>query len=390
VSRPLARARGGERGQGRGEGGSGPRPERDRRRDRRSALSPFRRSATVPAAPLLCRWDLDKTYLRSEFDTLRQLWRTARERGEDKVVVPGVTELMKGLRAAADRHGRGVGMYFISASPPQIGQAIRDKLRLDGVPYDGIVFKDQLQLIRRGKFGKLREHVGFKLGELFRGRAGHDPATREVLFGDDWESDPLTYSLYADVVAGRLAPDSLGPLLQRVGVDPAVVPEILALAAPVAGLGGVERICINLERRTAPASFALYGPRLVPTFNYFQTAVVLAADGWLDAGDVGAVARGLAERSGYTPRRLENSLADLVRRRLLPAHVAHRLTTPLRQADLLPVLPRGAWLARLRARIATRRRGPSTPAARGALDFDAILARTRPARGAAVAQAEAR
>ena len=40
--------------------------------------------------PLLCRWDLDKTYLRSEFDTLRQLWRTAREKGEDKVEVPGV------------------------------------------------------------------------------------------------------------------------------------------------------------------------------------------------------------------------------------------------------------------------------------------------------------
>ena len=31
----------------------------------------------APLPPLLCRWDLDKTYLRSEFDTLGQLWRTA-------------------------------------------------------------------------------------------------------------------------------------------------------------------------------------------------------------------------------------------------------------------------------------------------------------------------
>src|SRR5262249_25196609 len=215
----------------RGAGGDGG-------RHRRAALSLLRRKRRERerAAPLLCRWDLDKTYLRSEFDTLRQLWRTARERGEDKVEVPGVTDLLKGLRAAADRRGRAAAIHFISASPPQIGQAIRDKLALDGVPYDGIVFKDQLQLLRRGKFGKLREHVGFKLGELFRGRAGRDPSTRELLFGDDWESDPLTYSLYADVIAGTLAPSALEPLLRQIGVDAEVVPEIRALAAPVAGL----------------------------------------------------------------------------------------------------------------------------------------------------------
>ncbi len=303
--------------------------------------------------------------------------------------VPGVIELLKGLRAAADRRGRTVGIHFISASPPQIGQAIRDKLRLDGVPYDGIVFKDQLQLIRRGKFGKLREHVGFKLGELFRGRAGREPGTRELLFGDDWESDPLTYSLYAEVLAGTLRLDALEPLLLRVGVDREVIAGVRALAAPVAGLGGVERLCINLERRTPPAWFTLYGPRLVPTFNYFQTALVLAADGWLDPEDVAAVAHGLAARAGYTQRRLENSLADLVRRRLLPAHVTHRLTSQVREAGLLPALPRGAWLTRLRARIAGRRARVDSRTPAGALDFDAILNRTRPARDAA-AEAHAR
>ncbi len=304
--------------------------------------------------------------------------------------MPGVIELLKGLRDAATRRDRPVGIYFISASPPQIGQAIRDKLRLDGVPYDGITFKDQLQLIRRGKFGKLREHVGFKLGELFRGRAASAPETRELLFGDDWESDPLTYSLYADVVAGTLALDALDPILLRIGVDPTVVPEVHGLAASVAGLGGVERICINLERRTAPASFALYGPRLVPTFNYFQTAVVLAADGWLDPEDVAAVAQGLVTRAGYTHRRLENSLADLVRRRLVAAHVTHRLTAPVRDAGLLPKLGRGAWLARLRGRIAARR-APAPPRVPvGALDYESILARTRPARGAATPEAHAR
>ena len=33
----------------------------------------LRTRAAKSPPPLLCRWDLDKTYLRSEFDTLRQL-----------------------------------------------------------------------------------------------------------------------------------------------------------------------------------------------------------------------------------------------------------------------------------------------------------------------------
>ena len=158
------------------------------------------------------------------------------------------------------------------------------------------------------------------------------------------------------------------------------VPDLCALAARVAGWGGVDRICINLERRTPLASFARFGPRLAPTFNYFQTALVLAADGWLDPEDVVAVASGLVTRAGYTQRRLENSLADLVRRRLLSISLAHRLSHPTRQAGLLPALPRRAWITRLRTMLSERRTAAAPPV-RGALDWDDILARHRPARG---------
>jgi hypothetical protein len=149
---------------------------------------------------LLCRWDLDKTYLRTEFETVRQLLRTAFERAEDKVEVPGVAEVIKGIGETAARQGRRALVYFLSASPPQIGRAIRDKLALDGVPYDGIVFKDQLGYLRRGKLRVLREHVGFKLVHLLRGRLEAPLEARELLFGDDWESDSLIYALYADIL----------------------------------------------------------------------------------------------------------------------------------------------------------------------------------------------
>lgn len=345
-------------------------------------MSLLRRRPAPP--PLLCRWDLDKTYLRSEFDTLRQLWRTVRERGEDKVEVPGVPEVLKGLKAAASRAGRPIGIHFVSASPPQIGKAIRDKLALDGVPYDGIVFKDQLQHLTRGQFTRLREHVGFKLRELLAGRLAVPPETRELLFGDDWESDPLTYSLYADVLAGTLAPDDLGPILARLGVAPAPTLAVVGLAREAQGRGGVERIFINLERRTPPAVFRLLGARLVPTFNYFQTAVVLAADGWLEVEDVAAVARALVARSGYTPRRLENSLADCVRRGVLESAAARRLALPLRDAGLLPPVPGPRWMEWVRTHLPRTR--PRTRAA-APLDWDAVLARLRPPRVPVAAEA---
>jgi len=354
-------------------------------------MSPItrRRGAPRPPPPLVCRWDLDKTYLRSEFETIRQLLRTAFERGEDKVDVPGVVELIKAIRDAADRRSQGCRTLFVSASPPQIGKAIRAKLDLDGVPYDGIVFKNQLQHLRPGKFRNLREHVGFKLVALLSGRLEDPPETRELLFGDDWESDSLIYSLYADVVAGRLLGARLEGILRRVPVDADIIREIVPLAARAGGADAVERIFINLERRTPPAVFRLYGARVVPTFNYFQTALVLAAESYVDADDVGRVARSLIDRSGFTPRRLENSLADLVRRRLLDPDAASLLADPLREAGVLPAsgIASRPWFQRMRNVVQRRRRRlvSSIPRVTRAtpLDYDAILDRLAAARASA-------
>ena len=339
----------------------------------------------APRAPVVFRWDLDKTYLRSEFDTLRSLLRTAFERAEDKVDVPGVAELNRSLKTAAERGGRGALIYFLSASPPQIGAAIRKKLALDRVPYDGIVFKDQLAHLRRGKLRNLREHVGFKLAELLRGRLEAPPAARELLFGDDWESDSLIYSLYADVLAGRLPPVRLAHILRRIRVDPRQIEEILALAGRAAASEGVWRIFINLERRSPPANFHLFGPRLVPTFNYFQTAAVLGADGYLGAEDVARVGRALVENAGYSARRLENSLGDLVRRGHLTLTTAEALAAQLRAVGLLPAAGAGgpAWRRMLGALGRLRRRaghaaGTAAPGGTSALDYDAILDRLRP------------
>jgi hypothetical protein len=307
---------------------------------------------------LVYRWDLDKTYLKTEFDSLRELMKIPFEKAEDKVAAPGVAALIRELRASALRSGRDVRVYFISASPPQIGGAIKRKLDLDGVVYDGIVFKDQLHRIVRGKFRHLREQVGFKLTELLKARCDDPADSTDYLFGDDWESDPLIYSLYADAIAGRVQPEELAGILRALRVDGSLIEEAccLADAAPRGDL--VARIFINLERRTPPATFRYYGRRLVPTFNFLQTAACLFEEGVLGLEGVTAVASSLVTESGYSPSRLGNSLADIERRGHLSKPSAIILLRHLEQEKLLPgmaVFRFGRWRS-LWLRLGARRR----------------------------------
>ena len=356
----------------------------DARRRSPVSLRGRRRAAPAPAA-LLCRWDLDKTYLRSEFDTLRQLWRTARERGEDKVAVPGVIEVLKGLRAAADRHGRPITVLFVSASPPQIGQAIRDKL----APRRRAVRRHRVQgpapaTCAGASSRNLREHAGFKLGRAAprprrQRAAGARGAVRRRLGGGPAHLLALRRRAWP---AGCRSKRS-GRFSLRVGVDPAAVPDLCRTGGT---RGGAGRCRPHLHQPGAADAARVVrahsAPRLAPTFNYFQTALMLAADGWLDPEDVVAVASGLVTRAGYTQRRLDNSLGrpgppppavDLPR--------APACRTRRDKRDCCRRRPRRAWITRLRAMLSERRTAAARAAVRGALDWDDILARHRPARG---------
>ncbi len=333
---------------------------------------------------LVFRWDLDKTYLLSEFETLREMMRIPFEKAEDKVAAPGVAALLRGLREAAVSCGRTIRVYFVSASPPQIGRAIRRKLELDGIIYDGIVFKDQLQRIFRGKFRHLREHIGYKLTELLKARVAEPPTAREYLFGDDWESDPLIYSLYADVVAGRVDAATLDALLRAMRVDPPLIEQACTLAAQLQPSDAVVRIFINLERRTPPSRLRVYGARLVPAFNYLQTAACLYDDDVLSAAGVVQVARSLVDDSNYSPERLANSIADIERRGHLGAPAAQRIRDTLQAAGLLPAAPPPRAWARLRRWWVHRRsRRAAAPVANGdPIDYRTLVGLELPGEGA--------
>jgi hypothetical protein len=323
------------------------------------------------------RWDLDKTYLRTDFDRLRELVRVPFQTAADKVDVPGVVELVRSLKDTAKREGRQALVYFISASPPQIGDAIREKFVLDGVEVDGIVFKDQLQILLRGRLRGLREQVGFKLTELLRGRLAAPPEAREFLFGDDWEADPIIYSIYADLIAGRLGPDVLGEILSKSAMDREWRAQIDAMLPALVPRDAVVRIFINLERSTPPGSFRGFGPRLVPTFNYFQTAACLFEEGELDLEGVERVGRALIARDAYSLEMLENSLGDLLRRDHLAPATFDRLAEECRRRGLFPRrrTPLRRRIAERARRWLGRRNRPAGPPERrgAALDYVSMV-----------------
>jgi hypothetical protein len=250
-----------------------------------------KRRSPVLSKHTVQRWDLDKTYLDTDTESLRGLLRIPFERARDKKALPGVAALVKELRRSGEARGLTTSVNFVTASPPQIGRAIREKLTMDGIEIDEIRFKNQIHHLMRGQFDALREHVGYKLSELLQSQRAGRRDGEELLFGDDWESDALIYSLYADIIEGRLSWAKLEDLLDKVGVQEqaylATIRDMLQRSGP---RRRVRAICILRARRRPAAEFEPFGDRLYWFDSYLECALILHALGDLDAQGVVEVA----------------------------------------------------------------------------------------------------
>ena len=273
----------------------------------------------APAPRHTFRWDLDKTYLRTEFDSLADLAKSAVETAADKQAYPGATAMLRALRQDGHR------ICIVSGSPTQMRQVLVAKLALDGVDYDEFVLKNNLKNILRGRFRALRAQIPYKLPAMLQSRIGA-AADAETLFGDDAEADAIIYCLYADLLAGRVSLQDLERVLvaSRAYDDDAL--RILDLAKRVPKHDAVNRLFIHLDRRSAPVGFRHYGPRLVPVFNYFQAAMVLYADHVLSARQVIFVALEMLDSKQYELGHLATSVQDIIRRGRISRETALQLT----------------------------------------------------------------
>lgn len=310
------------------------------------------------------RWDLDKTYLQTDFDSFRALLKTAMQKAHEKVAVPGAAALIRELRAAGDSR-----LCIVSGSPTQMRSVLQEKLKLDGIEWDEFVLKDNVGNLFKGKFKALRGQVGYKLPVILESRATAPVEAEEVLFGDDAEADAFIYSLYADLIAGRVDEKIVDEVLKAADVYPEDAERVRRAWKKVPKGDPVRRIFIHLDRKTPPAHFARYGPRVVPIFNYFQAALVLMADGHLTAPQVIKVAVEMVQTAGYNLLTLSNSFQDLLRRGLPVGDVAQALIQALQgpNALLAAMRPVPDIVAAFTKRIAAL---GSTPPAAPAVQVD--------------------
>lgn len=192
-------------------------------------------------------WDIDKTWLDTRISQVKGMLKIPFEFAIDKRALPGTTALLHALRdGPTGREHR--PLYFITASPPFIRKSIERKMLIDGIEFDGITYKDQVEVARRWQFGSLREHTAFKLGALLLLARAFPIGTDVYMFGDDAERDPLIYSMFADICAGRLRGDRLVAVQQGLGVLPEYARDVATLADNLAPRERVRGIHINLVR----------------------------------------------------------------------------------------------------------------------------------------------
>lgn len=269
------------------------------------------------------RWDLDKTYLDTDFESMRGLFRSAVESARNKRAIPGATALLREL--ARERPGWRPRIVLLSGSPTQMRSVLEQKLRMDGIRWDDFVLKDTLGSLRRGRFRAVKDQFGYKLPQLLQGRIGMGAGVREILFGDDAEADALIYSVYADVIAGRVAAIELSRLMEAAGAYPDAIVAALAAQKQIARAEAVDRIFIRLDRGVERWSFEALSPRVVPVRTWLEAAIVIGASGELAADSLCRV----HDAGTYGVADVAEAAGSLLRRGLVDREALQRLSVAL-------------------------------------------------------------
>jgi len=266
-------------------------------------------------------WDIDKTYLATHFSSLGGLSRIPLEFAVDKEAIPGMPAVLRGLRRGAGPAYACVPLYFVTGSPPFLRKVIEHRMLLDGVEYDGIVFKDWVATVRQRRPRRLREQVGYKVCALLTGRLAR-PRAEEYLFGDDVEQDALAFDLYARILEGSLPAGEAVARLAEAGVsreDRRHVFDLLDRLPP--RRGSVKRISIHLAGNSRPDTFRGLGARVVPVRNAFQLALALCGLSLMDPWSVRQAREAVCGSGEGVEARAREQIDDAVERGLVSRQI---------------------------------------------------------------------
>ncbi len=280
--------------------------------------------------------DIDKTYLATQIDSISGLIKAAFETAERKSNIPGFSIVLRALRRGAQDEAQKNPLVFLSASPPQLEQKLVSKMSLDGIEFDGIIFKNQLAHVRKAELKKLREHVAYKLYALLKLRETLPKNSQWVLFGDDSESDAFVFSLFSDIMAGHVRGSDLVELLKFLGVHRDEAIELGWMCRSFKDPGQpVKAIYINLETGSQPEYYRNLSPLIYPTENSLQMSFSLFEKKLIREQAVVSVAKELVMRYDFNSEELFKTLVRGFELKLYGAAISNYLTSILKQKSLL-------------------------------------------------------
>jgi len=279
-------------------------------------------------------WDVDKTYLDTDFKSLWGLLRIPLEMAIDKTIIPGTAATLQECRRGPGDRPVHTPIYFVSASPPQLAGVIRRKMLLDGLQPDGFLFKDQAKLALCGRFRELKFQVEYKLTAHWSLIVDLPPGARLVVVGDDWESDGHVFHLLDATQRGDLAGADLAAALRDAGVDRSSIEPMVSLAARATGRAQVDLACVILTKGRDPSYFDPYRPIVHAAREALQAAALFADRRLVSPDGVARVAWRLRADWGWTAQQVESSLADLTARSLVSDALMDQVREALGQENV--------------------------------------------------------
>lgn len=266
------------------------------------------------------RWDIDKTYLETDFESLSGLWKAATEEAEEKKTTDGVVTLVHALQDINDAR-----MVFLSGSPKQMRSVLLEKFSLDGVDVDDIILKDSLGAIAKGRFSDVKNQFGHKLPSLLEHRLTIQDLSCgqvEYLFGDDVEQDALIYLTYQLILNGQLQWKEVKRLMRKGGaLNSAIARTRESFSKLKSSQDVVRGTFIRLTKHHIPNWMYGLMPHIIPVHTWSQAGAKL----WSD-GIIGEVAlRQICLDEGTTPIQFANLIQDLQLRGLITREKAMSL-----------------------------------------------------------------
>jgi hypothetical protein len=214
--------------------------------------------------PFIARWDLDKTYLRTDFDTLRDLVRTAIERPDQKRTVPGAAALLRELGRA------GVETHILSRQPRAAPLAHRaeaaPRRRALGVAHAQAQPPEHAAPALPRAAGAARlQAAGAPPGrcELSAQRDATASSCTRCCSATTPRPTPSSTRSTPTSARARSTRDVLADVMRRGGAYDDTIRDAIRFASYVEKGPVVERILIHLERQSSPfgASSRVFGSR---------------------------------------------------------------------------------------------------------------------------------